>query len=106
MKPILWIVMSLALAWAGPNLALAKGSKVCFCIGGHPAAETRDLLAQAQALAARGDDAGLQGLRATGKVLVPEGAQAAGVQCGADGLCQVTVFGKRLWMAKDGLQCP
>jgi hypothetical protein len=107
MKRTVWIVLGLALAWGGPQWALAKGGgKACFCVGGHPAAETRELLAQAQGLAARGDDAGLLDLRASGRVLVPEGKKADNVQCGADGLCQVTVFGKRLWMARQGLQCP
>jgi hypothetical protein len=103
-----WIASALvwALVWTGPSAVLAKGGGACFCIGGHPAAETRELLERARALAARGDEAGLLDIRASGKVLVPQGKKAENVQCGPDGLCQVTVFGKRLWMARDGLQCP
>ena len=87
-------------------LAEAKSGKRCFFVGGYAAAETPELLAQAQARIDVNDEVGLTDLRASGKVLMPQGKAAENVQCGADDLCQVTVFGKRLWILKSGLQCP
>lgn len=86
--------------------AQAKGGKRCFFVGGYPAAETRELLATVQAMTDTEDVVGLVDLRASGKVLMPQGKPAEDVQCGPDDLCQVTVFGKRLWILKNGLQCP
>ena len=74
-------------------------------LGIPAAAETPELLAQAQAKLDVNDDVGLTALRASGKVLMPQDHRAENVQCGPDDLCQVTVDGKRLWMLKKGLQC-
>ncbi|OLN24342.1 hypothetical protein DVDV_4321 [Desulfovibrio sp. DV] len=100
------LTAALCLLCAAPAMAQAKTGKRCFFVGGYPAAETRELLAKAQALTDQEDDAGLTALRAQGTVLIPQGKPAENVQCGTDGLCQVTVYGKRLWMLQNGLQCP
>ena len=100
------LTVALCLLCAVPALAQAKSGKRCFFVGGYPAAETRELLAKAQALTDQEDDAGLTALRAQGTVLIPQGKPAENVQCGADDLCQATLDGKRLWILKNGLQCP
>lgn len=100
------LTVALCLMCAVPATAQSKSGKRCFFVGGYPAAATKELLAKAQALTDQEDDAGLTDLRASGEVLIPQGKPAENVQCGDDGLCQVTVYGKRLWMLKNGLQCP
>ena len=105
MPAALRILASVALLCAVSGVAQAKGGPRCYFVGGYAAAQTRELLAQAQGKIDVNDEAGLTDLRASGQVLMPQGKPAENVQCGGDGLCQVTVFGKRLWILKNGLQC-
>ena len=95
-----------ALLCAIAVVAQAKNGQRCSFIGGYAAAETPELLAQAQARIDVNDDDGLTRLRALGKVFMPQDKPAENVQCGADDLCQATLDGKRLWRLKNGLQCP
>ena len=106
MPSALRLLILVALLWAVSGVAQAKGGPRCYFVGGYAAAQTPELLAQAQAKIDINDEVGLTDLRASGKVLMPQGKPAENVQCGTDGLCQVTVYGKRLWILKNGLQCP
>jgi len=99
---ILILVASLCILAAAAG---AASGQQCSFAGGYAAAETPELLAQAQAKLDVNDDVGLSALRASGKVFMPQNKPAENVQCGPDDLCQVTVDGQRLWMLKNGLQC-
>lgn len=100
---LIGLAAAAALIAAG-SPAVAGKMGACWIIGDHPAAATREQLAEAAALMARDDKDGLRALRATGEVLVPHPGKVQAADCDGD-LCRVTVFGRTWWMERRALQC-
>ncbi len=93
---ILAVAGAAVIMTAGPSAA--EPLRGCFTVGDFPAAETRELLAQAIEAKAAGNDELLRQLRTTQKVLSPHATAVEGVQCLDDGsnFCTIQLWGKTL----------